>query len=124
MRSRFEYISHNIIIFLVSSIILLNMVFVFQLALWIQLLHHVITALFLGGIFFDIGNDAAKPITNFKFCFTIVIFFTYTYLMVPILICKSFFNNSILHKFRNIFATYQLYHPNIGRDQILCKYFD
>ncbi|OWR46507.1 hypothetical protein KGM_200492B, partial [Danaus plexippus plexippus] len=57
-----------------------------SLSLWIQLLHHVIGALLTGGIFFLIGNDGNQPIANFKFCISCVVFFMYTYLMIPILL--------------------------------------
>lgn len=57
--------------------------------LWIQLLHHVISGLLVGGIFFGIGDDASQVLANFKYCVSIVAFFMYTHVMVPVLICKS-----------------------------------
>uniref|UniRef100_S4NIB2 ABC transporter n=3 Tax=Pararge aegeria TaxID=116150 RepID=S4NIB2_9NEOP len=57
-----------------------------SLSLWIQLLHHVSAAGLLGGIFFMIGNDGNAPIANFKFCLSCVVFFMYTYIMIPVLL--------------------------------------
>ncbi|XP_013185297.1 ATP-binding cassette subfamily G member 4 [Amyelois transitella] len=57
-----------------------------SLTLWIQLLHHVVSAFFLGSIFFLVGNDANAPITNFKFCLSCLVFFMYTYIMIPVLL--------------------------------------
>ncbi|XP_046962539.1 ATP-binding cassette sub-family G member 1-like [Vanessa cardui] len=57
-----------------------------SLNLWIQLIHHVSAAVLVGGIFFLIGNDGGNPITNFKFCLSCVVFFMYTYIMIPVLL--------------------------------------
>ncbi|XP_028164905.1 ATP-binding cassette subfamily G member 4-like [Ostrinia nubilalis] len=57
-----------------------------SLTLWIQLLHHLISAGLLGSIFFLVGNDASAPIVNFKFCLSCLVFFMYTYIMIPVLL--------------------------------------
>ncbi|KAG6460911.1 hypothetical protein O3G_MSEX012299 [Manduca sexta] len=57
-----------------------------SISLWIQLIHHVTSAVLLGSIFFGIGNDGASPIANFKFCLSCLVFFMYTYIMIPILL--------------------------------------
>ncbi|GBP92174.1 ATP-binding cassette sub-family G member 4 [Eumeta japonica] len=54
--------------------------------LWIQLLHHVLSAVLLGGIFYKVGNNGDAPIVNFKFCISVLVFFMYTYLMIPVLL--------------------------------------
>lgn len=54
--------------------------------LWIQLAHHLTSAILLGSIFFGIGNDGAYPVVNFKFCMSCLVFFMYTYIMIPILL--------------------------------------
>lgn len=56
--------------------------------LLIQLFHHVISGFLVGGIFFGIGDDASQVLANFKYCVSIVAFFMYTHVMVPVLICK------------------------------------
>lgn len=76
--------------FLTQFLILSNRMFLQtrrnSLNLWIQLLHHVSAAVLLGGIFFLIGNDGNLPIANFKFCLSCIVFFMYTYVMIPVLI--------------------------------------
>ncbi|XP_059055461.1 ATP-binding cassette subfamily G member 4-like isoform X1 [Achroia grisella] len=57
-----------------------------SISLWIQLLHHLVTAFLLGSIFFHVGNDASSPIVNFKFCLSCLVFFMYTYIMLPVLL--------------------------------------
>jgi hypothetical protein len=65
--------------------------FIFQLSLWIQLLHHVLSAFLIGNIFLSVGNDAETPIVNFKFCLCCLVFFMYTYVMIPVLLCEYLF---------------------------------
>ncbi|XP_013136906.1 PREDICTED: ATP-binding cassette sub-family G member 1-like isoform X1 [Papilio polytes] len=57
-----------------------------SITLWIQLVHHVVSAVLLGSIFLLVGNDAAVPIVNFKFCISVLVFFMYTYIMIPVLL--------------------------------------
>ncbi|KAJ2950237.1 hypothetical protein O0L34_g11599 [Tuta absoluta] len=54
--------------------------------IWIQLAHHVVSAVLLGSIFFQVGNDANVPVVNFKFCLSCLVFFMYTYIMIPVLL--------------------------------------
>lgn len=53
-----------------------------------QAIHHIFSALVLGSIFYGIGNDAKMIRSNFNFCLAMMVFFIYTYAMVPILHCK------------------------------------
>ncbi|CAH0702263.1 unnamed protein product [Spodoptera exigua] len=55
-------------------------------SMWIQFIHHVLSAILLGSIFFDVGNNAANPVVNFKFCLSCLVFFMYTHTMIPVLI--------------------------------------
>ncbi|CAG4983640.1 unnamed protein product [Parnassius apollo] len=57
-----------------------------SVTLWIQLAHHVVSAVLLGSIFFLVGNDGSAPVVNFKFCISVVVFFMYTYIMIPVLL--------------------------------------
>ncbi|XP_068632466.1 ATP-binding cassette sub-family G member 1-like isoform X2 [Battus philenor] len=57
-----------------------------SMSLWIQLAHHLISAILLGSIFLMVGDDAATPIVNFKFCISVQVFFMYTYIMIPVLL--------------------------------------
>lgn len=58
--------------------------------LYIQLAHHLVSGALLGGIYWGVGNDAKFAIANFKFCLSCLVFFMYTYVMIPVLICKYF----------------------------------
>ncbi|CAH2108526.1 unnamed protein product [Euphydryas editha] len=60
-----------------------------SLSLWIQFIHHVSAAVLIGCIFFLIGNDANVPIANFKFCLSVLVFFMYTHVMIPVLLFPS-----------------------------------
>lgn len=53
-----------------------------------QSIHHVVSAIILGVIFCGIGNDAKMARSNFNFCLASMVFFVYTYAMVPVLSCK------------------------------------
>ncbi|XP_058830828.1 ATP-binding cassette subfamily G member 4 isoform X1 [Topomyia yanbarensis] len=53
--------------------------------LWIQFIHHVICAIFIGLIFFNAANDGARMFDHLKFCLGVCFFFCYTQIMVPIL---------------------------------------
>lgn len=59
-----------------------------RLGLYIQFFHHLLSGLIIGGIFYGIGNDAAQTIAIFKYCVCINVFFMYTHVMMPVLLCK------------------------------------
>ncbi|CAK1600723.1 unnamed protein product [Parnassius mnemosyne] len=54
--------------------------------LFIQLMHHLICALSLGGIFYMVGNEGSTPMANYKFFLSVLVFFVYTHSMTPILL--------------------------------------
>lgn len=56
--------------------------------LYIQFFHHLLSGLLLGGIYFGTGNDATQTIAIFKYCISINVFFMYTHVMAPVLLCK------------------------------------
>ncbi|KAJ9582805.1 hypothetical protein L9F63_022846, partial [Diploptera punctata] len=84
-------------------LILLKRLFVQQarntVALWIQLFHHVFSAILVGFIFLQMGEDASRVIANLKFCLCIVMFFLYTHIMTPVLLLPS----AIKHMKREFF---------------------
>lgn len=61
----------------------------FQVSLGIQLFHHLFSAVLIGGIFVQTGDDAKRPFANVKFCLSILVFFLYTHIMAPVLLCES-----------------------------------
>lgn len=54
-----------------------------------QIVHHVISSVLLGAIFYGIGNNAAFFLPNFKLALSVGVFYVYTYVMVPVLNCKQ-----------------------------------
>ena len=49
---------------------------------------HIFLGIVIGGLFFQMGNDATKTVFNFGFCFTIIIAFMYIPMMPVLLECK------------------------------------
>jgi hypothetical protein len=43
----------------------------------------------MGGIFLQTGDDAKRPFANVKFCLSVLVFFLYTHIMTPVLLCES-----------------------------------
>ena len=56
--------------------------------IFIQLFHHVFSAILIGLVFLGVGNKASMIFNNFKFILCCMVFFVYTYAMVPVLTCK------------------------------------
>lgn len=57
-----------------------------KIGLAIQMLHAIISATFLGGIFLNVGDNVTRPFENFKFCIGVLVYFMFTHFMVPILL--------------------------------------
>ncbi|XP_047534711.1 ATP-binding cassette sub-family G member 1 [Vanessa atalanta] len=55
-------------------------------ALWIQTIHHVMCAVLIGLCFFGTANDGTQMFNHLKMCVGLVIFFSYTQIMVPVLV--------------------------------------
>lgn len=51
---------------------------------------HIFLGLVIGGLFYQMGNDATKTLFNFGFCFTIIIAFMYIPMLPVLLECKCF----------------------------------
>ncbi|XP_067009007.2 ATP-binding cassette sub-family G member 1 isoform X2 [Anabrus simplex] len=60
-----------------------------RVALRIQLFHHVFCGLIVGCVFFNQANDGSKMFNHMKFCIGVILFHTYTWLMVPVLLFPS-----------------------------------
>lgn len=56
----------------------------------IQFFHHLVSGMLIGGIFFGTGNDASQSVSVFKYCISVNVFFMYTYVMSPVLLCKFY----------------------------------
>lgn len=57
-----------------------------SVSLGIQLFHHLFSAVLIGGIFLQTGDDAKRPFANVKFCLSVLVFFLYTHIMTPVLL--------------------------------------
>lgn len=52
---------------------------------------HIFLGVVIGGLFWQMGNDATKTLFNFGFCFTIIITFMYIPMLPVLLECKYTF---------------------------------
>lgn len=52
---------------------------------------HIFLGVVIGGLFWQMGNDATKTLFNFGFCFTIIITFMYIPMLPVLLECKLTF---------------------------------
>lgn len=68
----------------------------FFTALWIQTVHHVMCSILIGLSFFKTANDGSEMFNHLKLCVGLVIFFAYTQIMVPVLVCE-YYNNFYQH---------------------------
>lgn len=59
-----------------------------KIALYIQLVHHVVCGIMFGLIFYQAGNDGERMFDHLKYCIGVVFFLAYTQVIVPILSCK------------------------------------
>ena len=57
----------------------------------LRIFMHIFLGLVIGGLFWQMGNDATKTLFNFGFCFTIIITFMYIPMLPVLLECK--YNN-------------------------------
>lgn len=60
----------------------------FQSYLAMRFYMHIFLGFVIGGLFYQMGNDATKTLFNFGFCFTIIIAFLYIPMMPVLLECK------------------------------------
>lgn len=56
--------------------------------LYIQFFHHLLSGVLIGLLFYDIGNNATQTPAIFKYCVSCNVFFMYTHVMMPVLLCK------------------------------------
>lgn len=75
-----------------------NGLFLFQTLMYLRLFAHILVGFLIGSLYYDIGNDGAKVLSNLGFLFFNMLFLMYTSMTITILSCKS---------------TYQLFLPRI-----------
>lgn len=60
-----------------------------QTLMWLRLFAHALVALLISALYYDIGNDGAKVLSNLGFLFFNMLFLMYTSMTITILSCES-----------------------------------
>lgn len=61
--------------------------------MYLRLFAHILVGFLIGSLYYDIGNDGAKVLSNLGFLFFNMLFLMYTSMTITILSCK--FSNSL-----------------------------
>lgn len=56
--------------------------------MYLRLFAHVLVGFLIGALYYDIGNDGAKVLSNLGFLFFNMLFLMYTSMTITILSCK------------------------------------
>lgn len=97
--SRRDWVS-LIWIFLCNN--LANVIFsTHQTLMYLRLFAHILVGFLIGALYYDIGNDGAKVLSNLGFLFFNMLFLMYTSMTITILSCK-FVETLILSNQRNL----------------------
>lgn len=54
----------------------------------VQFIHYLMCGLTIGAMFYGTANDGTQFFNHLKLCVGIILFFGYTQLMIPVLLCK------------------------------------
>lgn len=73
-----------------------NWLILFQTLMYLRLFAHILVGFLIGSLYYDIGNDGAKVLSNLGFLFFNMLFLMYTSMTITILSCK--FSNSLFNK--------------------------
>jgi ATP-binding cassette, subfamily G (WHITE), member 1 len=68
--------------------------------MYLRLFAHVLVGFLIGALYYDIGNDGAKVLSNLGFLFFNMLFLMYTSMTITILSCK--FNATLNISVRNL----------------------
>lgn len=63
----------------------------FQTLMYLRLFAHILVGFLIGALYYDIGNDGAKVLSNLGFLFFNMLFLMYTSMTITILSCEYFF---------------------------------
>lgn len=66
-----------------------------QTLMYLRLLAHILVGFLIGALYYDIGNDGAKVLSNLGFLFFNMLFLMYTSMTITILSCKYFYINML-----------------------------
>lgn len=58
--------------------------------MYLRLFAHILVGLLIGALYYDIGNDGAKVLSNLGFLFFNMLFLMYTSMTITILSCESY----------------------------------
>lgn len=72
-----------------------------QTLMYLRLFAHILVGFLIGALYYDIGNDGAKVLSNLGFLFFNMLFLMYTSMTITILSCK-FVETLILSNQRNL----------------------
>jgi len=64
--------------------------------MYLRLFAHILVGFLIGSLYYDIGNDGAKVLSNLGFLFFNMLFLMYTSMTITILSCK--FSNLLFNK--------------------------
>jgi Na+/H+-dicarboxylate symporter len=60
----------------------------FQTLMYLRLFAHILVGFLIGALYYDIGNDGAKVLSNLGFLFFNMLFLMYTSMTITILSCE------------------------------------
>lgn len=63
--------------------------------MYLRLFAHILVGFLIGALYYDIGNDGAKVLSNLGFLFFNMLFLMYTSMTITILSCKFIFYNNL-----------------------------
>ena len=79
--------------------------------MYLRLFAHVLVGFLIGALYYDIGNDGAKVLSNLGFLFFNMLFLMYTSMTITILSCKIFDQFLIILKNLFIYFYFLSYSP-------------
>lgn len=65
--------------------------------MYLRLFAHILVGFLIGSLYYDIGNDGAKVLSNLGFLFFNMLFLMYTSMTITILSCKSTNHLYLIH---------------------------
>jgi ATP-binding cassette, subfamily G (WHITE), member 1 len=71
--------------------------YIFQTLMYLRLFAHILVGFLIGALYYDIGNDGAKVLSNLGFLFFNMLFLMYTSMTVTILSCKFLLSLLTIH---------------------------
>lgn len=68
--------------------------------MYLRVFAHILVGCLIGALYYDIGNDGAKVLSNLGFLFFNMLFLMYTSMTITILSCTYIFNN-LLERYKS-----------------------